>query len=803
MTAQASSPEPSHFLGERPHLWIALGFMLGITALLAFQGYVSLRADLEERHQVLSQRAETTAEEIMNRLDLLRQRIGLFAEENQARLQAVAENPDDEDLFATLRLDVKRHFPHVFGVAVTLGAQEPVLDVFSGRVGDMCLQDLHRFEQRDPRWTGPRIHPNALGYHFDIISRWKLGLFFVSVQPELVAEPLRTHASEGQRMLLTSRQLPRLIEVEARGSRDRLDGATHLDPQAFENAVASLPIPGTDWELVAIDNPQWEQQRMRQAVRSSVLLWAALITPLILMTWLVHRSDRLRREAQQANQFKSRFLSIISHDIRTPMNSMLGNVQLLEGTSLLGRQREQLQGIRSAADHMLYLLSDLIDMSRLEAGRLQLDQRGFALHQIIDNLSRIFAGQARSKGLDFTIDVESQVPDRLVGDPVRLQQILGNLLGNAIKFTDKGRVSMSVTRRPADNDRVLLRFAVQDTGIGIPEEQQAKLFDDYVQASLSVGRNYGGSGLGLAICRQLSMLMGGEMGIYSRDNLGSLFWVEVPLQLDRDTASLAEQDPQDQPIATGEALLVDDDPVNLEVTAGLLGRIGWSSRPAGNARQAVVELGRGPVDLVLLDAHLGDTEGVELIHSLRRLLGIQSLGPVPIFAVTGDDNPQQRARYLAAGFDDFIPKPLDLKLLKAAISRYYNDPASLTPSERAADNLPLDPEHLKRLEELRPEDPNGMLNELFGLFLGESKRHMILLGRAIETANWDSMRKAAHALRGCAGNVGAIRLVALARAIEQTDESLAPDEARAMQMLLTTELERVRKSGTIQALGGE
>jgi len=520
--------------------------------------------------------------------------------------------------------------------------------------------------------------------------------------------------------------------------------------------------------------------------------------PLRLMGTLADIGERKRIEqdgaqarelAEKASRAKSEFLANISHEVRTPLNALMGLTRMLMDSPLNAEQASWLSLMDSSAHALLGLLNDILDLSRIEAGKLDIEHTRFDLHRALKDASGPYAEQARSKPLSFQLALDPDLPQWVMGDPGRLGQVVGNLLSNAIKFTPRnGRIDVSVScPTSTGSGQPQLQLKVQDSGVGIGRKQQATIFEAFTQADASTARRYGGSGLGLAICARLAGLMGGRIGLQSELGQGSTFTLTLPLH----EAPVDNSGPLSAPMELMEiadagpryagmvVLLAEDHPVNEMMLRLLLLRLGCIVRVARGGAQAVAQWEQGGIDLVLMDVQMPGMSGLQATQMIREAESRRRLKRTPIVAVTANAMAGDRQACLAAGMDGYTPKPVSPQALMQEMDRVLavlasgqppaapalpvDAPTAQTaPTRPAASPEALDVDKLRR----RLDGDEDTLRQLALAMRGDLMSRLADMQRALEAKDAAAAVAHAHGLKGSLGSMTAERGARLAKGLE-------------------------------------
>ena len=485
--------------------------------------------------------------------------------------------------------------------------------------------------------------------------------------------------------------------------------------------------------------------------------------------------------AESASQTKSDFLASMSHEIRTPMNAIIGIADLLAKTPLSPEQDKYVQIFRRAGDNLLHLINDILDLSKVEASQLELERTRFSLNDLLGKVTEMVAVRAHEKGLALVCEIAPEVPRDLVGDPTRLRQVLLNLLGNAIKFTESGEVALRVTPDTGSSLPGALRFTISDTGIGIPDEKLGTVFERFTQADSSTTRRYGGSGLGLTISKRLVELMGGHIEVESGVGQGSVFSFAVPLEIwvgATRQATVSVGTGPEPPLPALHVLLVEDSPDNRTITIAYLQDTPYQIEIAENGAIAFEKFTAGHYDLVLMDRQMPVMDGLASTRAIRKWEEANGRPPTPIIALTASALKGDQEKFVAAGCTAFLTKPIKQEVLLQAIKEHsLVVPATSNEAGRQDDTIVV--------------RANPRFTDLIPGFLQNRRHDVIAMLGALDRGDYEMVESLGHGMKGAGGSWGFHGITEIGAALEQAAENADNEASRKWVGELTRYLDRV------------
>ncbi len=585
----------------------------------------------------------------------------------------------------------------------------------------------------------------------------------------------------------------------------------HEDLMLVSQRLQALRVPVHDLSVMAsllvVEQSMRRTNAMRQEIQMGIALTVFLslttlaFAAIVVRQWRAstRRSAKLeelatnlrsaREAAEQASHAKSAFLATMSHELRTPFNGLLGNLSLLEETLLNNEQAVLVQSAAESAEHLLAILNDILDLSRLESGQLDIQPAPVNLPGLLKEVDMVMAAPAQAKALLLSLNVSDSVPTWVMADGRRVKQVLFNLLSNAIKFTEHGSVRLSATQLAAPQAGI--EFSVVDTGIGMDASTLGQLFRRFSQGDASISRRYGGTGLGLEISRTLARMMGGDITVTSVPGQGSEFRAVLPLPPCAEPPARPHPSaPRAAPLAPMNILVAEDHEINRRYVGTLLSRMGHQVRFAVNGDEAIAEAERELPDLILMDVHMPGTDGIAATRALRQRPA--PLGQVKIVALTADAISMTREQVLAAGMNDLLTKPFRSEALENLL-------AAMPPAAEAPDDL------AQHLSQATVRDMQALLTPqayapLLRAFFDDTPT-LLSLSEALVMGQGEEVKRRAHRMKGAAQVLGLCGLADLAQALEAQADTLTPargtQAAQGLQQTWQRSLALCRSQGFI------
>jgi PAS domain S-box-containing protein len=546
-------------------------------------------------------------------------------------------------------------------------------------------------------------------------------------------------------------------------------GASDGQPGPGWNDLLSGRLRGADMQIRRRDGalyPVWVGLTPVQDEEGELTHYVAHFIDMTERRQFEQELQSARKLAESANQAKSQFLANMSHEIRTPLNAIINLNELLMDTSLDNKQRKLADAARRGGRALASLVGGVLDLTQIEAGKLAITPQDFDLHMLLDELHALFSPQAESSAISLEFEIGTGVPQRLNGDDVRLRQVLVNLLGNALKFTESGTVRLTVSEAGGEG----FRFQVDDTGIGVPEEFAGQLFEEFAQADTQLSRHFGGSGLGLAISKLLVRMMNGEIGYHARDGQGSTFWFQIPLQRAEATGQSGGPAERTPVVVSGHVLLVEDSEANQMVASTILEGTGCTVRVANNGAEAVEMAAGERFDLIFMDLSMPGMDGLEATRLIRELPGYDPA--IPIVAMTANVFAEDRDKCLQAGMNDFVAKPISVQGLRDCVHKWFShkqagdgDESASGPSGRNGnqDRVTM---NLDVLRVMASQTSEEVLGEIVSLFIRETRERLGQLESTDVITSAEQLESLSHAIKSSAGTFGAERLHDMAQKVE-------------------------------------
>ncbi|KYG68521.1 histidine kinase [Bdellovibrio bacteriovorus] len=531
--------------------------------------------------------------------------------------------------------------------------------------------------------------------------------------------------------------------------------------------------------------------------RDWTILGSGLCFAIIVLAYLLTDMENRRRTkveqelalakdaAVEASKHKSEFLANMSHEIRTPMNGILGMSEVMLAEMPEGSQRSKLEKIRDAGMALLTLINGILDLSKIESGKLELEENYFELPKLVQEVYNTLEYSAKSKGLEFETSISDNTPRSFSGDALRIRQILINLLGNSIKFSSSGKVALRISSYRAESSKTMLQVQVSDNGPGMTEDTVKKLFVPFEQGDKSTTRKYGGTGLGLSITKKLVDLMGGKIDVESKIGEGTSFWINIPLEA---VNSMPSTNHPTSPVTSAflsslaplKVLVAEDNATNQEVIKVMLRRLGHTFTVVENGREAIAAYEKEKPDVILMDCHMPEMDGYEAAKQITTEQGTLWSQGVPVIAVTANAVRGDKEDCMRAGMCDYLSKPLTMNELDDKLAMW-------SPKLDAVDTQIIDPRAMERLRQISETQAPVLMAQIRGEWLKEAPESLEKMKVLIEQSAWSDVSKTAHHLKSTCANAGFRRMTQFCSKIEEDIASNKFDEVMYLFLQLRSE----------------
>ncbi len=776
-------------LGLRGKLGVAVSIYLGLLALVGLTGLYAAQVSLSGMHVAHEHHVKEIS--LLANLSSAVERV-----QSTVLLHVLTQSPAEQAAYEAQIGELEREIDLLFDQEVDL----------QRTFGDESDVDL--FEGLRGAW---HEYLRALDEQFLPLSR-----------QERDVEALATVREDGPVDLAYEQAVAQLTVVQATvesESRERLDLAEQEFAANRDRVLLALVLAGAFGFVFGL----WHSSRLAIAIRALSTAARRVAAGDFGQTLRMQTGDEIESLADSFNvmtsnlqrmhdeqlaveRMKDEFVSMVSHELRTPLNGVIGMTDLLLQSDLAPQARTYAQGVQRSGEVLLAVIDDILDLSKIEAGKLDLESVALDVREVIAEVAQLFAERAQLKGVPLSCEVDAAVPDGLEGDPIRLRQVLLNLVGNALKFTQEGSVRLGVSLVEETKEVVSVRFEVADTGIGVEPRDHERLFQPFAQADSSTTRKYGGTGLGLSICQRLVHLMQGEIGVESEPGVGSTFWFTVPLRRAAASAGGAVRTAIDAPQPRGlpgrstqRLLLVEDSWMNQQVALGMLEELGYEADLATDGREALEAIERSAYAAVLLDCQMPEMDGFQMTAELRRREATSGRSPVPVIAMTASAMPADRERCLASGMNDHLAKPVRIVELSAKLSRWVARTGD-TPGAPDPDDV-FDRSALSEVARLqRPGRPN-LVAAIVERFRAEAPSRVQKLRDALARGDAAAVSDVAHSLKGDSRRIGGTEVGQLCAQIEALGRSGELADAAELVAALAAAMDRL--CAALDSLGEE